>query len=495
MKITNVMKRILGILTRKEALAALLPSAAILGASIISGGAMFSPGDLNDSESNLPKGGVRSHADLERECAACHVPFWSEEHMQDRCIACHTEVAEEREIESSMHGFFDTLYTCQECHIEHHGATAPLTDFKRVVFPHQNVGFFLTAHRELPPASQPECQSCHPQSVHEFDVNSCRECHEQNDASGTQKHIDIFHWDCLGCHDGSFRVGAGFDHQQALFPLQGAHLNVPCEACHKIASNMDDLQSTPHECIECHAEMDEHAGQMGENCGQCHSPLNWQTVSVDHDLTDYPLAGAHISVQCSSCHIDKQWIGLDTACYTCHVTKDAHEGQNGVQCEICHQEAAWSETIFDHADTALPLAGGHAGITCESCHVEVEFAGISPACAECHVDPEFHAGYFGTECGNCHNADAWVPATHWRPHDDFPLNHGGGSPSCKTCHPSTLATYTCYGCHRHNPDRLFLEHKRLTKFLKPEGGQIQNFDACHRCHPTGRQCTGRVHCE
>ncbi|MEJ2561169.1 MAG: cytochrome c3 family protein [Anaerolineales bacterium] len=131
MKITNVMKRILGILTRKEALAALLPSAAILGASIISGGAMFSPGDLNDSESNLPKGGVRSHADLERECAACHVPFWSEEHMQDRCIACHTEVAEEREIESSMHGFFDTLYTCQECHIEHHGATAPLTDFKR----------------------------------------------------------------------------------------------------------------------------------------------------------------------------------------------------------------------------------------------------------------------------------------------------------------------------------------------------------------------------
>lgn len=405
--------------------------------------------------------------------------------MQDRCLACHAEVAEEREIESSMHGFFNSLYTCRGCHPEHRGAAASLTDFDRVVFPHQDVGFVLTAHRELPPSDQPDCRSCHPESVREFDAAECRTCHEQKDAAGTQKHINMFHSDCLRCHDGADRYGVDFDHQQTRFPLEGAHTDALCEDCHQVASSIADLQAASRQCVDCHADADAHAGQLSAMCNQCHLAVNWQTVSVDHELTEYPLIGAHTSVQCQSCHIDKQWVGLETTCDACHDMDDAHEGQFGAQCEICHQETIWHETTFDHADTALPLIGGHSGITCESCHLETEYTGLSATCVDCHVDPEFHAGYFGTECSKCHTVNAWFPVTYLLTHDDFPLIHGGGSPSCKTCHPSSLSTYTCYGCHEHTPEKAYWDHKRYAGRWGSGKDEVENVDDCYRCHPTG----------
>jgi hypothetical protein len=42
-------------------------------------------------------------------------------------------------------------------------------------------------------------------------------------------------------------------------------------------------------------------------------------------------------------------------------------------------------------------------------------------------------------------------------------------------------TYTCYGCHEHNPSEIEQEHRE-------EG--ISDFQNCVACHPTGREKEG-----
>jgi hypothetical protein len=57
------------------------------------------------------------------------------------------------------------------------------------------------------------------------------------------------------------------------------------------------------------------------------------------------------------------------------------------------------------------------------------------------------------------------------------LGHGGGT-TCATCHPSGFVSYTCYGCHEHDPASVRSEHLE-------EG--ISNFENCVSCHPTGQE--------
>jgi hypothetical protein len=86
---------------------------------------------------------------------------------------------------------------------------------------------------------------------------------------------------------------------------------------------------------------------------------------------------------------------------------------------------------------------------------------------------------------HCHttNTSVWATFDH-----KFPLNHGGGPKhkpkACSVCHQSSddYGTYTCYGCHRHDPE------KTRQKHLKKE---IVEIDACARCHPAGRKQRGK----
>jgi len=41
----------------------------------------------------------------------------------------------------------------------------------------------------------------------------------------------------------------------------------------------------------------------------------------------------------------------------------------------------------------------------------------------------------------------------------FPVDHGERGPSsCRTCHPGSVKTYTCYGCHEHTFAETIAEH-------------------------------------
>lgn len=71
----------------------------------------------------------------------------------------------------------------------------------------------------------------------------------------------------------------------------------------------------------------------------------------------------------------------------------------------------------------------------------------------------------------------------WRPasfRHTFPIRHGSRTASaCGVCHadsPRSFQTYTCYGCHEHNPARIRAEHAE-------EG--IGDWQNCVRCHSRG----------
>ncbi len=211
--------------------------------------------------------------------------------------------------------------------------------------------------------------------------------------------------------------------------------------------------------------------------------------------SDNPLGGvsSHAELSCSGCHAPP-W-GSDTMaglCLDCHkdvaaqlqsgtgVHRMALTAGNTVTCTGgCHSEhhgAAAPLTSFDHSQTNFPLTGKHLTVDCQLCHTSGVYTGTLTTCFACHQKDDAHGGGYGQDCGSCHNTNGWSPATFNGPHP-FPMNHGTGRTStCVTCHPDSLQTYSCYGCHEHTVSNIQREHDN-----------IANLDDCVRCHPTGRE--------
>lgn len=384
----------LGCLTGTGLIAALITVLALAGFTFASGGHMFSSGDLN-AQVGESVGGVTSHAQIP-ECKACHSAPWERDTMADRCLACHTDIAEQMLNVAQLHGAIsqkDPSLACRDCHFEHRGATASLTDMGDNVFPHEELGYSLKGHQLTSKNEAFVCSDCHGEDISAFASDSCQTCHSEIDIAFTQAHLLSFGTECLACHDGVDRYGDDFNHNTFNFQLVGSHTEATCTGCHLDARSIVDLQSAPQDCYSCHFQQDEHQGQFGTQCEACHTPDNWDAVSFDHSLSDFPLTGAHITVNC------------------------------------------------------------------ESCHVNNTFVGTQSACVSCHAEPVEHLGQFGTDCEACHSTTAWTPATFNGDHT-FPLNHGEqGQVSCATCHPTNYTTYTCYGCHEHTEANIIGKHR------------------------------------
>jgi hypothetical protein len=155
----------------------------------------------------------------------------------------------------------------------------------------------------------------------------------------------------------------------------------------------------------------------------------------------------------------------------------------GTACAQCHSTASWGDvavTGFDHDRAAFKLTGKHRAVDCKACHVDQVFRGTPQTCVGCHAEPQVHKGTFGTACAQCHSTTTWKGATFKHA---FPINHGRernrGANACGTCHAEApnFQTYTCYGCHAHQPAAMARKHPRLTAV------QLQ---ACATCHRGGR---------
>ena len=386
-------------------------------------------------------------------CADCHGDNVAE-FDRAQCETCHREYQADFVTQHAA----DFGSDCLACH-------DGVDRFSN--FDHNRLKFTLSGeHRQI------ACGECHAQvrTVADFKraVAACSECHQKDDA-----HDGAFGADCGQCHTSGGWQDATFDHNLAAFQLVGGHQTVECEKCH-----VDNVfKGTPQTCVACHQKDDEHQGAYGTDCAQCHTPLDWQDATFDHNLAAFQLVGGHQMVECEKCHVDNVFKGTPQTCIVCHQKDDEHQGAYGTDCAQCHTPVDWKDATFDHNLAAFKLTGAHITVTCEKCHVNGVFKGTPLTCLGCHAEPQEHLGTFGTDCAQCHTTQTWQGATF---DHVFPLDHGeGGNIACQTCHTTPdFKQYTCYGCHEHDPADIQAEHLE-------EG--ISDFQDCVRCHDRGQE--------
>lgn len=117
-----------------------------------------------------------------------------------------------------------------------------------------------------------------------------------------------------------------FDHFTTGWPLEGAHRNADCAACH--AGGI--FEGTPRQCGSCHSRAGlvkaqapplDHIRTTAE-CDACHVESSWSYVrAVDHSV---------VLGSCASCHNGRTATGKPPA----HVP-------TGADCGNCHSTRAW----------------------------------------------------------------------------------------------------------------------------------------------------------
>ncbi len=443
----------LGCFTSTGIIAAIITLFVIVGFAFASGSQMFSAGALN-AQAGSVYGGVNSHAQI-TECSACHAAPIGKETMADRCASCHTDIAAQMKDVAKLHGAIvqkNSTLACRDCHPEHRGASASLTDLGENAFPHEALGFSLKGHQLTAAREAFTCRDCHQEDIKTFAPDTCDSCHRQMDIGFTQAHVLSFGTDCLACHDGVDRFGSDFKHSAFAFQLNGKHADVACTKCHLNARTVADLQSAPQDCFACHQQDDEHDGRFGQDCSACHNPNGWDDATFDHNLSDFKLEGKHTNVACGDCHRNDVFAGTPKDCYSCHQQDDEHNGEFGTDCSACHTPNDWDAAEIDHNLFAFKLDGAHAQVRCEECHQNGVFKDTPSTCVSCHADPDFHVGALGTDCASCHNTSNWNQASYNLSHPEPRADEGGsginhGGATCRQCHPSTVQQAVCTECH------------------------------------------------
>ena len=312
--------------------------------------------------------------------------------------------------------------------------------------------------------TEEKCSACHDRANRERQNELCGECHKPVAADIVAR--KGFHGRsatgkaCASCHSEHLGRGAdivrlnrlGFDHHRTDFRLTGAHVEAPCDACHKPGRK---FREAPSGCVDCHRKVEPHAGKLGNQCGDCHSTGTWRTPRFDHGKTDYPLRGLHTDVACDACHIDNRYQDTPMQCVGCHAPDDVHRGGRGEKCDGCHTVEGWKKSRFDHErQTKFALAGAHARLRCQDCHRKADFRD-KPAkdCHGCHAADDSHAQRFGRECGDCHESDRWEPVQYdHRARSEFALEGRHADLGCHACHTGSVKDHkpgkTCIACHR-----------------------------------------------
>ena len=440
----------LGCLSGIGIFAAMITAFLIAGFAFAGGGAMFSPGLLNDVHGD-PLGGITSHAESAGACSICHVAPWEPQTMDDRCLVCHSDVPGQIGDIQTPHGrmyAIDPDAQCRDCHPEHRGALASLTEIADWKYPHQLSGYSLDGHQYTAEEQVFQCSDCHGLDVTIFDVKTCSTCHRQMDPEFTDNHIGAYGESCLNCHDGSDNLGKNFTHENFAFKLTGKHREVACVNCHVNARSLIDLKAAPQDCVSCHETDDPHRGGLGPDCASCHTPDNWRTIQFDHNRAAFVLFDSHAAVACERCHINNVFKGTPTDCFSCHNRDDRHNGELGTDCGFCHRPTKWQDITFNHAQTVFPLTGKHATVLCMDCHKNGTYKNVPTDCASCHVD--VHAGQMGKDCAGCHTTTNWKDVNFDHGKTGFPLTGNHIAVACTSCHVNGIYKGTpkdCFACH------------------------------------------------
>ncbi|MDH5542113.1 MAG: hypothetical protein OEY64_04020 [Nitrospinota bacterium] len=244
-----------------------------------------------------------------------------------------------------------------------------------------------------------------------------------------------------------------------------------CTKCHALRGGI------PNEgCLDCHKDINErlkarkgyHTTVSDKKCIECHPDhkgtaftlIEWDQKKFDHNATGYKLLFKHEKVDCEKCHTAKtkkgvrSFLGLQTTCFACHEKDDKHKGKLGKECETCHTEKDWKETLFNHDKTKYPLRGKHLKAKCETCHpqkdkgiftVEKYDTCTAPGCHDTKERGFFTHGeqFKGRKCEECHTVNGWKPSEF--KHEDskykgYKLEGKHAEVKCEKCHRADPGT-------------------------------------------------------
>jgi len=418
----------------------------------------FSEEEFNLKQLLLMPGDVSSaHAKIEKECHQCHVEF-DQANQSPLCLDCHKEVNKDLKNNSGFHGHIPQakITNCSSCHTDHKGRDFDITSLDIDNFDHKKTDFLLKGrHQSL------ACSSCHKTEDKGYRVEliTCLGCHQDPHKSKLSN-------DCLECHNQESWQVKIFDHSRSSFLLKGKHEKLSCNLCH-----VDDVsKSIGGKCINCHRGNDKHLGNFGDKCQSCHDEKTWEKPHFNHfEKTKYRLTGQHKNVTCKSCHkgefslqdslnnLSRKTVKpVDrNSCFACHKTQDVHLGNNGENCQQCHNTSEWQKVKFVHnKSNGFNLTGSHDDLTCMSCHppgVNIKPNAKVRSCNDCHqiIDP--HLGNLGENCQDCHQQEKWRKQVLFN-HDftSFPLLGVHQLLICKSCHSTadfTIEASKCQDCH------------------------------------------------
>jgi hypothetical protein len=467
---------------------------------------------------NSPGPLVRGHHDLDNPdgCTKCHV--FGEGVLDRLCKECH------KTGKSSLHQSFGAK-KCVECHGDHKGRTANISDWNQVggrrSFDHGRTEFALTGVHEKVACTKchlrklesgrtsfmgldPTCAGCHG-NTHRFTskelLGKCVDCHGKGGARRNLKAGDLF-----------------FDHAQRTgLALSGKHAKAACNDCHR-QSNMS--MAKKRGCADCHRKDSPHGrGFARADCKGCHSIESFDRPTFSHEKTKFPLRGEHDTKRCSKCHESPKKKPAAT-CSGCH--GDPHrERFTRLDCATCHALGGKKKIErFDHARNAeFALTGRHSALACRSCHrgkgpTKFERLQDGLSCRTCHAHAKAHDGQFDDkQCTGCHVEGGSKKLDFDHQADTrFPLVGMHQKVKCEKCHEG--GTYksnklACIDCHQdshegqlgdkcdkcHSPEVKFEEiefdHDRLSRF---ELVGLHEKVECEKCHPKRRYKTAKLAC-
>lgn len=417
-------------------------------------------------------------------CESCHTGGRYKGTPKD-CASCHQLDYNRAQPPHASSGF--AASACATCH--------NTTGWAGNAFDHSTTSFPLTgAHRST------TCLSCHSDGVYNGKSVACITCHQADYDRAQPPHpaSGFAASSCASCHTTTSFVGATFDHNATSFALTGAHRTTTCQSCHSDGV----YNGKSGACITCHqtdytAAVPTHSptGFPSSACASCHNTTTWAGAVFDHNITAFPLTGAHRTTLCTSCHGDGVYKGKPMACFACHQTDYAtalppHTAAAfpSASCASCHTTTTWVGGAFNHATTAFPLTGAHRTTDCQSCHGDGVYKGKPTTCQSCHmtdyntaVPNHPAAGFTATACASCHNTTAWSGATFNHDTQYFRIysrGHAGRWNACTDCHTSAtnFATFNCLGCHPHS-------NKATTDGdHRGRSGYSYTSNACYSCH-------------
>ena len=416
------------------------------------------------------------------DCRKCHVDLVFS-NAKSTCISCHKDMHQQT-----------VGQDCERCHTPKSWLVTNVTAL------HQQSRFPLNGQH-----AQVDCYLCHKSaSLLRFDPMGveCTDCHSNNyKATTNPSHVSAkFPKDCFLCHNEKSWQPAKFDHNGTSFPLQGGHVGLECNRCHK-----NGYAKISTVCVDCHltdynatTNPSHTAAKYSTDCKTCHTPASWLQSSFNHNTnTAFPLTGGHIGVACLSCHTTG-YKGTPTTCVSCHqnnynaTTNPGHVAAKfSTDCTTCHTNVAWKPATFNHTTgTTFPLVGAHVSVACIDCHSK-GYVGISTDCVSCHLakynattNPSHSGAKFPTTCVTCHNQNAWTPSTYNHDAQFFPINsgrHKGAWTLCSECHTNATnyAVFNCLLCHSHsNKASVDSQHSGRS-------GYAYNSTNCYSCHPRG----------